>query len=192
MFQHLWSQASIRRLRLFACAWCRCHCFEQLDQRCQDIVQVGESFADGLVREIKRHLADQVAWWAMLTATRKRDWEKLRAIGEARKTVATAKDRIVCIKQYYSAVEKKRQCDLLRDIFNNPFRPITLEPSWLTPTVTALAQQIYDYRAFDRLPILADSLVKSGCDNQGILDHLRGPGPHVRGCWVVDAVLGRE
>ncbi len=189
MFQHLWSQASIRRLRLFACAWCRYHCFEQLERRWQDIVQVGESFADGLVRETKRHLADQAALWAMFAATRKRDWENLRAIGEARKTVATAKDQIVCIKQYYSVLEKQRRCEIIRCIFGNPFRPITLDPSWITPSVKTLAQSIYDNRTFDRLPLLADELEKAGCDNQEILDHCRGVGEHVRGCWVVDLVL---
>ncbi len=83
-------------------------------------------------------------------------------------------------------------CDLLRDVFGNPFQPITLDPAWLTPTVTALAQTVYDDRAFERLPQLADELVKSGCSNQEILSHCRGPGRHVRGCWAVDAVLGKE
>jgi hypothetical protein len=25
-----------------------------------------------------------------------------------------------------------------------------------------------------------------------MLGHLRGPGPHVRGCWVVDLCLGKS
>jgi hypothetical protein len=68
----------------------------------------------------------------------------------------------------------------------------SLEPAWLTSTVIALAKGIEDERAFDRLPILADALQDAGCDNADILDHCRGPGPHVRGCWVVDLVLGKE
>ena len=81
-----------------------------------------------------------------------------------------------------------------------PFRPEppppwptpAADPSWLTSTVIALAEGIYADRAFDRLPILADALQDAGCENADILDHCRGPGPHVRGCWVVDLVLGKS
>ena len=82
--------------------------------------------------------------------------------------------------------------DLVRCIFGNPFRPVAFDPSWLTSTVRALAEGIYEDRAFDRMPILADALQDAGCDNADILDHCRGDGPHVRGCWVVDLVLGKE
>jgi hypothetical protein len=58
--------------------------------------------------------------------------------------------------------------------------------------VDRLASHIYDSRAFDRLPILADALEEAGCKDAEILAHCRGPGPHVRGCWVVDLVLGKE
>jgi hypothetical protein len=84
------------------------------------------------------------------------------------------------------------QCDLIRDIFGNPFRAVALEPSWLTSTVVALADGIYAERAFDRLPILADALQDAGCDTGDVLDHCRGPGPHARGCWVVDLLLGKS
>ncbi|HUR53438.1 MAG TPA: hypothetical protein VMZ71_04880 [Gemmataceae bacterium] len=56
----------------------------------------------------------------------------------------------------------------------------------------ALANGIYEERAFDRLPILADALQDAGCDNDGILTHCRGDGAHVRGCWVVDLLLGKS
>ena len=82
--------------------------------------------------------------------------------------------------------------DRLRDIFGNPFRPVAVDPTWLTSTAVALARGIYDDRAFDRLPILADALQDAGCENADVLDHCRGPGPHVRGCWVVDLVLGKS
>jgi hypothetical protein len=81
---------------------------------------------------------------------------------------------------------------LVREIFPNPFRPVTLNPAWQTSNVTALAQAIYDERAFERLPILADALEDAGCDNADILNHCRQPGEHVRGCWVVDLVLCKE
>jgi hypothetical protein len=87
--------------------------------------------------------------------------------------------------------EHLRLTDLLRDIFGNPFRPVSVEPHWLTPTVRNLAAAIYAGRAFDRLPVLADALEDAGCDNADVLTHCRGPGPHVRGCWVVDLLLGK-
>jgi hypothetical protein len=79
-----------------------------------------------------------------------------------------------------------------RDIFANPFRPVTLAPSWQTETVVALATGIDADRAFDRMPVLADALEDAGCDYADVLSHCRGEGPHVRGCWVVDLMLGKE
>jgi hypothetical protein len=91
---------------------------------------------------------------------------------------------------------------LLRDILGNPFRPVTTQPAWLSwsdGAVVKLAQAAYEERSLPsgeldpaRLAVLADALEEAGCDHQDLLDHLRGPGPHVRGCWVVDLLLGRE
>jgi hypothetical protein len=80
----------------------------------------------------------------------------------------------------------------LRDVFGNPFRPVTLDPAWRTANVVSLARAIYDERAFDRMPILADALEDAGCTSADVLEHCRRPGEHVRGCWVVDLVLGKE
>jgi hypothetical protein len=91
--------------------------------------------------------------------------------------------------------EKVVQVHLLRCIVGNPFRPSQPDPAWLVwkdGTITRLAQGIYTDRAFDRLPILADALEDAGCDNADILAHCRGPGPHVRGCWVLDLLLGKS
>ena len=93
------------------------------------------------------------------------------------------------------AAERIVQADLLRDIFGNPFRPSTIASEWLTwnnATVPKLAQTIYDDRRYDIMPILGDALEDAGCTDAQILDHCRGPGPHVRGCWVVDLILGKE
>jgi hypothetical protein len=79
---------------------------------------------------------------------------------------------------------------LLRDIFGNPFRPIVFAPEWRTDTVVLLARRMWP--RYDAMPILADALQDAGCDNDDILDHCRGPGPHVLGCWVVDSVLDKE
>jgi hypothetical protein len=82
-------------------------------------------------------------------------------------------------------------CDVIRDVIGNPSRPIACDPAWRTSDVLALAEGIYDDRAFDRMPILADALQEAGCDSDDVLNHCRGGGPHVRGCWVVDLVLGK-
>jgi hypothetical protein len=95
-------------------------------------------------------------------------------------------------RQDESDKEQAVQCEILRCVLGNPFRSVTLDPTWLTPTVTQLAIAIYHDRSFDRMPVLADALSDAGCDNEDILNHLRQPGVHVRGCWVLDLVLGKE
>jgi hypothetical protein len=96
---------------------------------------------------------------------------------------------------------KPTQAARLRDLFGNPFRPATLDPAWLSwnnGTVGKMALVAYDQRALPseldpaRLAVLADALEESGCHDQELLTHLRGPGPHVRGCWVVDLLLGKS
>jgi hypothetical protein len=87
----------------------------------------------------------------------------------------------------------KGQAELLRDILGNPFRPVTFSPEWRTDTAVSLARQMYDSREFGAMPILADALQDAGCDADDILSHCRDTSAtHVRGCWVVDLVLGKE
>src|SRR5437868_6381671 len=77
--------------------------------------------------------------------------------------------------------ERRAQCALLRDIFGNPFRPVTVDPAWLRwheETVPRLAQAIYDERRFNDLPILADALEEAGCTEADVLAHCRGKGEH--------------
>jgi hypothetical protein len=88
--------------------------------------------------------------------------------------------------------ERAAQAALLRDVFGNPYRPPTFDPQWRSNDAAALAVAIYQDRAFDRLPLLSDALMDAGCDSADILAHCRDNGPHVRGCWVVDLVLGKE
>jgi hypothetical protein len=99
--------------------------------------------------------------------------------------------------------EQAAQACLLRDLFGPlPFRPVSPDPAWLqwnNGTVPKIAQAIYDERQLpsghldpSRLAILADALEEAGCDQPDLLNHLRGSGPHVRGCWAVDLLLGKE
>jgi hypothetical protein len=83
------------------------------------------------------------------------------------------------------------RCPLLRDVFGNPFRrPPLNDPCWRTPTVLALADSVYAQRRFRDLPVLADALEEAGCTDAVLLGHLRSPGPHVRGCFALDALQG--
>ncbi|MBM3983945.1 MAG: hypothetical protein FJ304_27485 [Planctomycetes bacterium] len=81
---------------------------------------------------------------------------------------------------------------MILDTLGNPFRPVAFSSDWRTDTAIALARTMYDAREFGAMPILADALQDAGCDNDDILNHCRGTGPHVRGCWVCDLVLGKE
>ena len=87
---------------------------------------------------------------------------------------------------------------VLREVVGNPFTPPRFDPAWRTATVVALARGIFEERAWDRLPILADALLDADCDEEPVLRHLRGtevgskePPVHVRGCWVIELILGR-
>jgi hypothetical protein len=95
--------------------------------------------------------------------------------------------------------EEHKQGYLLHCIFGNPFRPVTIDTVWQTSTVVALANAAYDNRNMPagtlepaRLAVLADALEEAGCTDADILNHLRQPGEHVRGCWAVDLLLGKE
>jgi hypothetical protein len=87
--------------------------------------------------------------------------------------------------------ERKAQACLVRDVFPNPFRPVVPKPAWGADAVLGLARAAYAGR-FDSLPVLADALEEAGCDSADLLAHCRGRGPHVRGCWALDVLLGKD
>lgn len=94
--------------------------------------------------------------------------------------------------------EQEHQCDLLRDVFN-PFHTTAVQSGWQTAMVTSVAQASYDQRDSEtghldptRLAVLSDALEEAGCTDDTLLSHLRSPGPHVRGCWALDLVLGKQ
>ncbi len=94
-----------------------------------------------------------------------------------------------------SKEEFRHQCLLVRDIFGNPFRPVPVAHSWLAwnnGAIVQLAKAIYDGRRFEDMPVLAKALESAGCKDAEILGHCRGPGPHARGCWLIDLLLGKN
>jgi hypothetical protein len=112
-----------------------------------------------------------------------------------------ASDRILVKKQDAGIIrsawvgEMQEQCWLLREVFGNPFHPVTVDDAWLMwngRTLVKLAQAIFEERAFERMPILADGLEEACCTDADILDHCRQPEQHVPGCWVLDLLLGKK
>lgn len=100
-------------------------------------------------------------------------------------------------------LESTVQALLIRDLFGLiTFRPTIVKVGELAlqhSLILSLAQAAYEERSLpcgelhlDRLAVLADALEDAGCTEVAILEHLRGPGPHVRGCWVVDLLLDRS
>jgi hypothetical protein len=89
------------------------------------------------------------------------------------------------------ADERASQAAVLREIFGNPFRVVSFDPSWRSENVVLMAGAMYESRDFSPMAVFADALEEAGCQNEELLEHCRGPGPHVRGCHVVDLALGR-
>jgi hypothetical protein len=91
--------------------------------------------------------------------------------------------------------KRPAQAQLLREVFGNPFHPVTVDRAclaWNGGAVVKVAEVIYEERRFGDLSILADALEDAGCTEPDILAHCRSSGPHVRGCWAVDRLLGKE
>jgi hypothetical protein len=126
-----------------------------------------------------RQAADDIAFWAAA-----------HAAGNVRHAAGKAIEEEKAVRW---------MTNVLRDISGNPFRHVTLDPTCRTAAVISLATAAYEERILPaghldnaRLRVLSDALEDAGCTDRGILDHLRSTGPHVRGCWVVDALLGRK
>jgi hypothetical protein len=195
MLRFIFRQASHRKLRLFACAWCRHMPYPLPDPRSRTAVAMGECYADGLICEEERLAARDAAQLVVENAVAEQQFELAAGAADARRCIETAKGRIVRL-EHTSFGWLPLQGQLLREIFGPlPFRPVVISPSiraWNGSTVVRLAQGIYDERAFDRLPILADALEEGGCTNDEILAHCREPGLHMLGCWVLDLILNKK
>jgi hypothetical protein len=200
--------ASERKLRLFAVACCRRVWTLLTDERGRRAVEVAERFADRLAGDQERGAAAggaspfkgssnegypaQFACWS--TCADESSGAAEVAAEWAAQVVAGANEGRTA---WPVAIEANQaaQAALLRDIVGNPFGMApSLAPAvlaWNNGTVGKLAAAIYEERAFDRLPVLADALEDAGCTDTAVLAHCRSGGEHVRGCWVVDLVLGK-
>ncbi len=208
-----------RKLRLFHLACCRRG--RKLLERdpVQPVLEAAEQHADGayrrdrLVRLIERvraevhdSLPDSICVSEEAFYSRRMYEHLRRQIGFLRGGVlwSAGPERLYHLDVYYLTIaygvaglelvrELSAQCAILRDIFGDPFRPIRFSPAWRTDTAVLLAKQMYESRDFGAMPILADALQDADCTDYAILSHCRDrKQKHVRGCWVVDAVLGKE
>jgi hypothetical protein len=201
---HLSVKATERKLRLFYCGCARrvWHLLEGAVSR--HAVEVCERFSDAQVekKELRAALqgAEETLNQAKSLGLIRQNWELYQAMDlpilAAKVTVNNARQGMV---QEGGPVKQQEQVVLLKELFANPFRPSQVDSAWLTPTVVQLARGAYEDRqlpagTFDsaRLAILADALEEVGCTDADILRHLRGPDLHVRGCWAIDLLLGKQ
>lgn len=171
-------RTSERKLRLFCVACCHHSLQCMVDNQGRKAVEVAELYADGVATEEELRTA-------RLAVTVEKGVSRAFA-GWA--SDMPANPEAICRVQRPTWVDHG---SLLRCIFGNPFRPVDIKPSLLTDSVIKVAKGIYDERAWDRMPVLADAVEEAGATDRKLLEHLRSEGPHYRGCWALDCVLGR-
>jgi hypothetical protein len=180
MLELLWNRGELpkRKLVLLVCGFYRQVWDFLPDSASQQVVEDCERFADGIDNQY-------------LFPIHARSFRAAKASRTAEVVSAVIHPcRFSVRNREPNDAELLAQADLIREVF--PYRHNAVDPAWLTPTVTKLAQAIYNERVFDRMPILADALEDVGCSNQVILSHCRSGEEHVRGCWVVDLLTGKE
>jgi hypothetical protein len=218
MLEFIAGTATDRKLRLFMVDACR-RCWHLLaDKPYRSAVDVAECFAERLANADELASAHAVAyrvalhgeeggysgplWWAGWFANPyggalgNADSPDAPAVLAASASMPDAHAAAALCVPWAAAlgVDTNVQATVLRDVVHAPYRAIHWKASWRwwnAGIAVKLAQAIYADRAFDRLPVLADALEEAGCTDADILTHCRQSGEHVRGCWVVDLILGR-
>jgi len=193
-------RTSARKKRLLTVAACR---LAPLDEHAWlAAMDVVERYAEGRAsREEMLRARRQLRWvdrgpqpppnlGAAMTATYLSNSECCNAVSFINPETITVGGRRWDWRRYQSEI-----AELIREVIGNPFRPSAIDPAWLAfggGQVVRLAEGIYEERAFDRMPVLGDALEDAGCSDGAILGHCREKRRHVRGCWALDLVLGKE
>jgi hypothetical protein len=208
------TKAGKRKLRLFACGCCR-QVWEFLtDPSLREAVNVAEQFAEGQAGKVELQAAFRSAmrfttggYLPDAPGVRERTAAHMAASAATARAISAAFDMtalpLPLAGHHVENMEGDALlCHLLRCVFGNPFACVAVDPVWRRwhdRTIPHLAQAIYDERLLPsghldctRLAVLADALEEAGCAEAAILDHLRGLGLHVRGCWVLDRLLEKE
>jgi hypothetical protein len=194
MLQFLRGQSTQRKLRLFLCACCRRLWARNTPRGVRQAIAVAEQYADGILSKEALRAAERET-----EALRRR--LHLRDVSLACWALApNAREAAEAMQgQPFSKRERRSHAALLRDIVGNPLRPVKADPDWLTwggGLIPRLARAAYGDRIptgtldLARLLILADAAEEAGCTDAELLGHLRGEGPHVRGCFALDQLLG--
>jgi hypothetical protein len=204
MLTFLGDKASERQLRLFAVACVRRVRRLLPDALSQMLVEVAEQFADGAASWEERNAAFHRTRRSFLdTFSLSHGVTAARAARDAATAAFLDGAWVVAVQTAQAAqeaalwdvgrsVERTAQAALLVDIFGGRLHRGAGCVAGPSPDAVALAQAAYDSRDFVALPILGDALEDAACADRPVLDHCRGPGPHVRGCWVVDLILGKS
>jgi hypothetical protein len=216
MLDFLRGKASERKLGLFVGACCREVLGASTEETTRLALALVEQLADGQVVAKKRERVRYSAGQAVINCGASEPLEPL-VLSSPRGPIrvdpsaldpllGSVLDRLICwgpstwqsqllVWRFTRAgLAPACQAQLLRDVVRGMFRPLFFRAAWRTwndGVTTHIARKVYNEATFDALPILADALEDAGCDCDEILTHLRGPGPHVRGCWVVDLLLGK-
>jgi hypothetical protein len=220
MWEQIGAKASDRKLHLFRVACC-CAIWEDLTENARTAVHAIELYADGgisrpeLLAAYARVQQDYVAFHRQNPEACWEDdaWQEYGPVSLAKAVAIPSEQPYPLADEVWSVAHlawgdrtshRQRFADQHRPkvrkvlwcLFGNSFRSeLVIEPkcvAWNSGAVSKLATAIYGDRAFERLSLLADALEDAGCTDAELLGHLRGPGPHVRGCWAVDLVLGKS
>ncbi len=217
LWEQLRAKASERKLLLFRVACC-CAIRQRLTPNARAAVNAIELYADGRVGRsdlLAAYARVQEEYVSFLRENPEGEWDQrqqedfgplatAKAVatpGEQPGPLADEVWRVVRAvwghrSQPIADRHRPHVRSLLLCLFGNPFRGArTIDPAcraWNGGTVPRLARIIHAHLAFDRMPLLADALEDAGCADAELLGHLRGPGPHVRGCRAVDLLLGKE
>jgi hypothetical protein len=196
MLREVGPAASTRMLRLFMCACCR-RVWEDIDPYYRAAVEATEKYLEGEATDGEFWSAASdvgIAWSLHRASYECSDAEEAAACLTFPDPLEGA---ISCVQSALASCRPTRvseaaaQASLLRCIFGNPFRPAGVLSGWRTDAVLGLSRAAYGSRDFALMPILADALQDAGCGDEQLLGHCRSSGTHVRGCWVLDLVLGK-
>ena len=214
MLEFLKSRASRRKFLLVGVACCRrARCLSD-DRRLHRVIEVAEQCAVGWSEgsDLEAAMEPVSSMWGELPSRLDGPWSPStfmtaavrhvsgNGAGYAASFAARGLATLVDVEgsdRWSVAVSQEQavQCELIRDVFGDPSRPFGFDPEWLrTDGVAAasLARRIDEIGCFEELPALVRCLEQAGCRDRSVIEHCLGPGPHVRGCWVIDALLGRE
>jgi hypothetical protein len=202
MVNFVQENASDRKLRLFAVACCRINEHLLPNNNLRDSIGVIEDYADGLANN--KDLQKVYTYADRLTSSLK----DFLAVFSTRSVAVAASmtsnfafqarelsDMLYSqTKPWQHPTAWDLHIPLLHEIFGNPFQTAQTRFKLKSEsrTVVKLAKKLYDKKEFEQMPLLAEALEKAGCSDHDLVSHCRAKVVHVRGCWALDLILGKE